>query len=450
MKDIVEIELGKEAKKVIDKMNDGIAVFDDEDITPKDLPNSPKGLRRFIPWGDDNLRPVEIVNLVKRDEVMSPNMYFNIQTAYGTGLTKTKKDGTEIDDQDILDFFMFNRDSKYLIEQFTDLKHFFFSVSVIILSGKGDRIVQLRHKDAMFCRFEECNPKTGKIEHVIFGSWDEGVAPDTDKREIIEVLDIDNPLGDLLVKMGRLPGANGKPQAPTKTRKFAMINKIPIPGNKYYPHPYYWAIFNSGWYDVKQMIPGGKKAKFKNGLVMKYQVEINAKYWDTLFEVEQITDPEKKKERMVKEKNNIKEFLTGMVNAGKVWFSGFYIDPTGKEQSMVRIKVINTAKEGGDWIEDVEEGSSMMCYSMGVHPSAIGATPGKSSSNLNGSNIREIFTMKQALEKSSKDIILEPYYVIAHYNNWNIKFEIPIIMLTTLDKHTDAVEKSSDGTLLKK
>jgi hypothetical protein len=450
MRNVFEVELNDEAQKVVGKINEGITVFDDDDIIPKQLPNAPKGLRKYIPWGDDNNRPVDVVNLIKRDEVMSPNMYFNIQTVYGTGLTTSRKDGNEIYDKDILDFFMFNRSPKYLLEQATDLKHFFFSVAVIILNRKGDKIVQLRHKDAMFCRFEECNPKTGAIEHVIFGTWDDGTAPDIDEREIIEVLDIDNPLGDLLVRMGKMPNAKGIEQTPTKTRKFALINKIPIPGNKYYPHPYYWAIFNSGWYDVKQMIPGGKKAKFKNGLVMKYQVEINAKYWDYLFEIEQITDPVKKKERMNKEKENIRDFLTGMVNAGKVWFSGFYIDPNGKEQSMVRINVINTAKEGGDWIEDVEEGSSMMCYSMGVHPSAIGATPGKSSSNLNGSNIREIFTMKQALEKSAKDIILEPYYVIAHFNNWDIKFDIPIIMLTTLDQHTDAVEKSSYNTPSKK
>ena len=86
-------------------------------------------------------------------------------------------------------------------------------------------------------------------------------------EKIIEVLDIDNPLGDLLIRMGKLPDINGKNRIATKTRKFALINKIPIPGNKYYPFPYYWAIFNSGWYDVKQMIPGGKKANSKTALL---------------------------------------------------------------------------------------------------------------------------------------------------------------------------------------
>ncbi len=201
-----------------------------------------------------------------------------------------------------------------------------------------------------------------------------------------------------------------------------------------------------GWYDIKQLIPAGKKAKFTNGLVVKYQVEINDKYWGMLFESEKITDEAKQKARITLEKENIKSFLTGMVNAGKVWFSGFYIDPLGKEQSFVRITIVNKDKEGGDWIQDMEEASSTACYSMGVHPSSIGATPGKSSSNMSGSNVREIFTMKQALEKGSKDIVLEPYFVIKNYNNWDVEFDIPFMQLTTLDKNTGAQDTTSNAT----
>ena len=57
---------------------------------------------------------------------------------------------------------------------------------------------------------------------------------------------------------------------------------------------------------------------------------------------------------------------------------------------------------------------------------------------MSGSNVREIFTMKQALEKGSKDIVLEPYFVIKNYNNWDVEFDIPFMQLTTLDKNTSA------------
>ncbi|MFZ4582097.1 MAG: hypothetical protein ACOYM7_05550 [Paludibacter sp.] len=433
---VFEIPIGELAKKAIEKMNTGTTVFDTDNIVPMAMPEAP-GLRGFVPWGDGNLRPNEVLELIRKDEVMSPNMFFNILSSYSNGLTYTKKDKTEITDQEIIDFFKFNRPTKYLFEQQTDMKHFFWTVSVLILSLDGTKIVKLRHKDVMYCRLETCNPATGALEHVFYGNWEKG-APLAAVREDLELLDVDDPLGDLMVRMGKLPGENGELQKPTKTRKFAMLNRIPIPGNKYYPFPYYWSLFNSGWYDVKQMIPAGKKAKFANGLVMKYQVEINDKYWDVVFSRENITDPVKQNERMTLEKENIKSFLTGIVNAGKVWFSGFYVDPHGKEQSMVRITVINNEKEGGDWIEDTEEGASMACYATGNNPGMIGVTPGKSAGQMNGSNIRELFTMKQGLEKAPKDILLEPYFVIKHYNEWDIEFDIPFMMLTTLDKKTDA------------
>jgi len=86
----------------------------------------------------------------------------------------------------------------------------------------------------------------------------------------------------------------------------------------------------------------------------------------------------------------------------------------------------------------------MACYATGNNPGMIGVTPGKSAGQMNGSNIRELFTMKQGLEKSVKDIILEPYFVIKHYNEWDIEFDIPFMMLTTLDQKTDAQPKTTE------
>jgi hypothetical protein len=442
--DVFEIPLSEKAQNAMNSIDNGKTVFDTDLLVPMKIPSAPTNIRGYVPWGSDNLRCNEILELMRKDEVMSSNNFFNILCGYSNGLKYKNADGTAVANQDVIEFFKFNRPTKYLLEQQTDIKHFFFTVSVIILSGDGKKIVKLIHKEATYCRFETCNPENGKIEHVFYGNWEKG-APSYDKLECIELLDTTDPLGDLMKRMGKLPGDDGKTAKATTTRKFAMMNAIPIPGQKYYPFPYYWSLFNSGWYDIKQLIPAGKKAKFTNGLVVKYQVEINIKYWDELFEHEKITDLKKKKERMDEEKTNIKTFLTGIVNAGKVWFSGFYVDPLGKEQSYVRIKVVSNTTEGGDWVQDMEEASSTECYAMGVHPSVIGATPGKSSGNLSGSNVREIFTMKQALETAFKDILLEPYILIKNYNGWDeVEFDIPFMQLTTLDQNTGAKSTSTN------
>lgn len=443
--DIFQIPINHEAAKIMNQMNNGTMVFEESaTITPVRLPGEEgKKYRGYVPWGSDNLRALEVIRMMRKDEVLTSNTQFNIFAGYGNGLGMKTGAGEKITDQEIIDFFKYNRPVKYLLEQQTDIKYFFFTICILILSGDGTKIVELIHKDACYCRFETCNPDTGAIEHVFFGDFE---TSGNDKFEAIELLDPMNPLKDLMVRMGKLPNADGITGQSTDVRKFALLNEIPTPGNNYYPFPTWWSIFNSGWYDIKQMIPEGKKAKFKNGLVLNYQAEINADYWKVLYEQEKITDPALQLARMKKEKDNIREFLTGIANSGKVWFSGFYVHPnTGAEIKMVKITLINNTKEGGDWIEDTEEAANMECYAQSVHPSLIGATPGKSKGSFSGSDKRELFTIKQAMEKPIRDILLEPYFVIKEYNGWDVEFEIPFVMLTTLDKKTDAAPAVQDS-----
>ena len=428
---------------IIIELDEGSKMFEDLAKTPMAVPgDDKKKYRGFVPWGDDNKLPYEIVDSVRHDEVLSQNKLFNTLTLYGSGIKLTNKTGEELPDGDIKDFFDYNRMPKYYLEQATDMKHFFFTVAVIILSEDGNKIVRLRHKEAIHTRFELVNPKTGLIERLFYANWKDD--PKKDDMETIEVLDLNNPLWDLKVRMGLIPNDDGVKQAATKTRKFAIVNMFPIPGTAYYPFAYWYSIFQSGWFDIKRLIPKGKKAKFKNGASVKYHVEINKIFWDDLCEQEGITDKQKKIERCNKEKENIKKFLTGIENSGKMWISGFYQNPTdGKEIKYVRITNIDAGKEGGDWIEDSEEASNMICYADNIHPSMVGAAPGKSKGSFSGSVQRELFTMKQSLEKAYQDVLLEPLFVIKKFNGWDdFKYDVPVITLTTLDKGKDAEENT--------
>ncbi len=230
----------------------------------------------------------------------------------------------------------------------------------------------------------------------------------------------------------------------TKARKFAILVRYPTPGLQYYPVPYYTAIFRGDWFDIKRLIGIGKKAKLKNHASVKYQVEVHKDYWYNICEEEHISDPLKIQERINKEKENIKNFVAGIENSGKVWITGYYIDPNGNETRMVRINTIDAGKEGGDWSEDIQEAANMTCYGDNIHPNLVGATPGKSQSNNSGSDKRELFTLKQSLEKSWHDLMLKVHQVIIYYNGWQDKVEpdVPMIMLTTLDEHNDAKQVS--------
>lgn len=423
---------------VIKELDEGSDLFDDKSSTPKPVPgDAKKKYRGYVPWGDDNKLPYEILSSIKADVVMSQNKLFSTLTCYASGLKVTDKEGNELEEGDAHDFFIYNRMPKYLLEQVTDMKHFFFTISVIILSKDGSKIVGLYHKEATHSRFEKCDPKTGKIEHLFYANWEED--PKDDEVETIELLDLNNPLKDLMVRMGKLCNDEGKKQEPTKTRKFAIANMFPIPGTAYYPFAPYWSVFLSGWYDINRMIPKAKKANIKNSSQIKYHVEIHKNYWEELFKEEHITDPEKQLARVKKEKQNINRFLGGIENSGKLWISGYYTDPNGVETHYVRITKIDVSKQGGDWIEDSGEASGMVCYADNTHPSLVGAIPGKSTGSFSGSVQRELHTIKQAQEKPYHDIILEPLFILKHYNGWkDLKYDIPAIKLTTLDKGKDS------------
>ena len=327
-------------------------------------------------------------------------------------------------------------------EAITDLKFWNFAVIVLILDREGTNVVQVVHKEAMFIRFETCNPKTGKIEKVLYANWDDN--ENSKDPEIIDLLDIRDPWGDLMIRLGRLPNSEGK-FVKGDCKKFAFLVKIPSPGNKYYPFAYWMSTLRSGWYDLSVMVPRVKKAHMRSGMKIRYHVEIDKEFWNYLYQSEGITDPEEKQNRRKKEIESIKNFLSGLETGDKVWFSGYYIDPNRVEHHMVKITVIDTKKEGGDWIEDAEEAANFLCYAQGVHPHLNGATPGKNKGSQSGSDKRELFTMKQAIEKPVRDLLLEPLQLVADVNKWDISFEIPDIMLTTLDQGTDAKEVSRNN-----
>lgn len=403
---------------------------------------------RYMPFGPSDTLPYVMMRTIGSDEVLAQNLFFNILTAYGNGLRyidRRTKEPTE--NPEIERFMLCNSMNEFFLEQCTDMKYYFFTVAVVILSKDYTRIVQVRHKDACYCRFEKAD-KNGRINHVFFANWRDKSKLTRKTVEMITLLDEKDPLGDLEQLMGRAPGRDGLKRRRTNDHKFAVVMRFPTPGQRYYPTPYYTALFRGDWFDLKRMIGRAKKAKIRNHSSVKYQVEIHKDYWPSIMMEEHITDPVKMLERIKKEKENIKNFVTGIENSGKVWITGYYIDSYGKEQRMVRVNLIDTTKEGGDWADDIQEASNMLCYVLNIHPNLVGATPGKSQSNNSGSDKRELFTLKESLETAFHDMLEKVHNVIIYYNQWQqeVKPFVPIILLTTLDKKTDAMKSNPDGS----
>ena len=148
---------------------------------------------------------------------------------------------------------------------------------------------------------------------------------------------------------------------------------------------------------------------------------------------------------MKRAKQEILDFLTGVENSGKVWFSCFYRTPDGKETHEVVINKIDTDKEGGDWSSDIAEAINIFCFTMRVHSNLVGSVPGKSQSNNSGSDKRELYTIAQALQKPYHDLLFTVHRIIIKFNKWTgVTPDCPFIQLTTLDENKDAKKVSTE------
>ena len=387
----------------------------------------------YIPNGENNDLPKQLKELIDGDEVTAQCLHFNVTAAYGAGVQWTTPPSEE-------QRAWMTRQSveTYLLEQATDLMLYYYTVSVIILSQDGKKINKLVHKESPYVRLGQADER-GKIRYVYYADWYGGrLSRKTIER--IDLLDQRDPLGDLRVRLGLEPdprtGVKGKP---TAVRKFAIVSRFPTAGCQYYPVPYWSSILRGGSYDEKRLISVGKRAKLRNHTSVKYHVEIERDYWDKICREEFITDPDKIQARIKKEKENIRKFLSGLENSDKVWISSFYVSPDGREVKDVRINLIEGKKEGGDWNEDVQAAANTICFAFGVHPNLVGAVPGKSQNNNSGSDKRELYTMKQALLIPTKDLLLRPLKMCCAFNGWKSVPQLPMVQLTTLDLHKDAV-----------
>ena len=400
----------------------------------------------YVDFGKDNLAPYRNQQLIEDNMVMSGCQLFNIQSCYGQGIRFLDRETGEMtEDKEIRNFCLHNAIHHHWLRMSTDIKYNFFSVLVIHLSRDHSKIVQIRMRNACDCRFTKRN-EFGQIEHVLVGDFRQGRAQTI---EAIPLLDEIDPLGDLEYRMGRAPHIYTSEKIPEppmgKCCKFAILCLVPTPGYRYYPIPYYASIYRDAWYDIYRLIGIGKRYMIKNTSAPRIQVEVHRTYWDNVCREENITDKVKRAERIKLERRKITEFCTKPENAGKAWVTSYDSLPDGKgERRMVRVYNLmeGKGKEGGDWIDDMGEASNSLCFSMGVHPNMVGATPGKSQMNNSGSDKRELFTLKQALEKMFHDVMEVPFHVIMHYNGWDEQFsiDVPMIQLTTLDENKDAKE----------
>ena len=397
------------------------------DISPKSVGDKIS----YMPWGANDMMPFDIMDLFGRDETLMTCNVFNSEVCYGDGLRYDTERCMPATRDAVENFCELNSMPELFFGSALDFKMFGFAVTVIILSKDHKSIASVARREACYCRFAVADRK-GRIPYVYYANWRLTGLSEEDV-ETIELLDERAPLADLRDRL----------EKGTHSAKFAIVSRIPTVDHTYYPIPYYASLFKGNWYNIKQLIGVAKEAKIGNSAPIKYHIEVSYGYWTRLFHDEGITDLQKQQERAAQVKQEIIDFLTTAENAGKAWFSTFYVSPDGKEQHDIVINKIDNSKEGGDWSTDIQEAVNMICFTMRVHSNLVGSVPGKSQSNNSGSDKRELYTIAQAAQKPYRDMLFKSHRLIIAFNGWKGAVPVcPFMQLTTLDKHTDATQQT--------
>ena len=440
------------APALVINMNSNVGITSDasEDSPIEVTPKGSNESIQFYPWGEGNDFPQKIIGLSYKNNVVASNLDFNARIGYGDMVIPVRKvvgnDGKvneiPVTATEYPEIFAFLEDNNYsLIQQelshdLTVLQNAFVE---FIFNKPKTKILQVRYKEAAFSRLSVMNDK-GQIEyHGYSAKWTD----DTGRDDVVitPLLDYDNPLYDLKYRLGKVPGADGKKKKDTNNSRYILHIGQPSPGKFYYQKAYWWSIFESHWFDFACSVPEFKMNLMKNQMVLKYHVEIRKNYFVDLFKAEGITDPKKQMDRKIAFYTDLEDFLSGKENAGKNLVSEIDYGFSGKaiETHDFKITPIDSFIKGGEYIEDSEEASNAICYAMGVHPSLQGASPGKNKT-INGTEARELFTIKQSMMKPIRDLLVQPLRIVKVINKWpaDIDFVIPNILLTTLDKNTGA------------
>lgn len=417
--------------------------FDDHRINP-----IPVCGYTVAPWGPDNLLPNHVMDRIEAAEIVGTNANFNWKVCYGLGpkLVKLIRDKNtnkivdyyEIDEGEPYDFFENNNVPLLLEEILTDLSYFHNAFPVLIPNRKHSKIEYIRHREALFSRWA-INDAGEIVKHLYSSEWDQN--PREETMQASEVIDEFDAVEDLNRFMH---GGNSED-------RYCYPVYMPSPGRPYYSYPNWWSIFRSGWYDNIASIPELKKAILKHNLGVKHIIYVSSKYFEDKEAMAGIPHEDLEGRRKLRDKlvQEINDVLAGEANAGKAITALKQYIPSGSGNTVdkyIEIETIKNDISGGEYLTDYETGANIISYAMEVHPSLIGATPGKNSNSLSGSNVREIFLMKQALSKPMTDQALKVFSLIKKVNKWdkNLAIAIPEYIFTTLDQNKSGKQESTN------
>ncbi|MGV3588602.1 MAG: hypothetical protein ACO1OF_16470 [Adhaeribacter sp.] len=400
--------------------------------------------RKIAKWGTNNLFPQEVIREVEKNPELASTIYWKSIAIISGGLVYGNvvldENGNERL-QRVIDprVEKWNRDTninRYLRESTHEFYKFWNIWPSLILSNDFKTITSLSCQESAFCRWGVQNNK-GLIDLAyLHANWEKG--PKANQAKPLPVID---PYYQAVERL--------QEQA-AKIKKHEWI--YPVAGTSsgytYYQLAPWNSIRKSGWLEVANAIPAFKAALMKYQITAKYHIEVPDYWWKWKFPEWDTLDAGAKQKKQSDEYAQFTKFLSGAENTGKTIFTTFKTDSIkGTAYAGWKITAIEGKIKDGAYIEDSQEASSHIFFSLGVDPSMIGTTPGKGMGAGSGSDKRVAYNIYMANSKPEQDILLEPVDFAYRYNGFTNQNGEPYTLwfknywVTTLDQGKETQEK---------
>lgn len=384
-------------------------------------------------WGTNNLKPTEQRIKLEKTTTAYPLLIKIATTLFGKGpqyYTEIRtKNGVERDYSAIpvIDQFLSANDIELImLERWMDLKMYNNVFCEFIFNKKGDKIVNISHQEAEFCRF-------GKIvdniiqEVLINSNWSDKPSD----RTPVPFLDDYSINREEVLKKSK--------------KKFITHNNLPSPGRTLYAVPQHIGLFETnGWLDYSISVPILMNKINSNGFNLRYHIEIPFDYWDKVYKDWNSKTENEKRTLQDQKMDEMNTYLQGFDNVGKNFYSHFGIhQATGKEISGWKITELKDPIKKDQFLTSLQEADMQTARAIGIDISLANIS-NQSNTMGAGSGSDKRVGMDNTISASYAEqmIVLKPLKTVGIINNWpaNVKWSFEHTVPTTLNENKSGIK----------
>lgn len=431
------IHFGKNSRAAFIDMEAADAAMPARPMREKPLTADDLKYTDWSPWGDDNLKPQQMLDDIKKCASLTGVIGIKSRLALCEGLVpaivKSGETGTRIIDKIVED---------EEITEFLEASNHFFQTAgwmedIIGLGNgacrwmankDGNRIAAFKRQDMSEVRYEK-RGDGGYISNVyISAEWDKVHAPK------------DNRVFPMPLLKDWAPWMHANELMESGKKEFVSTFRYPGRGEHYYSTPKWYAAYK--WVKYCQAVPEIKAAHADIAMRPAYLVTIYKEFWPAMYEDwDSITDAAEKQQLKDAMFDTIDDKLAGKANAGKnIYIGGEMNIELGKAMAYLEIKAMEQPKIDGAMLPDAAAGNTEIAIAEMMNLALVGGnqSDGPYTKNEGGSSIREASLFQVVLTELERRYIKNLMNIPKYVNGWNkkhpgLEFIIPATALTTLD-----------------